>query len=264
MPTEDPFAALDVAAAPRSLIALGGTLDAPTLVASYRAGCFPWPSSGESEKALERQARRLVRRGEVPLLAGPDALVPWCSPDPRAVLLADEVVVRRSLRARLRSCGWTTTVDAAFDDVVAGCADRAEGTWINSRMRQAYGELHRAGQGVGGPDVGGGAHSVEVWDGETLVGGLYGVLVGQVFCGESMFHRARDASKVALVELCDRLLETGGRLVDVQEETAHLASLGQVLVRRADYLAVLATLRDRPAVLAQDRRPVARLAGPHG
>lgn len=250
MPTEDPFAALDVAAAPRSLIAVGGTLDASTLVASYRAGCFPWPASGDGQKALDRQARRLVRRGEVPLLPGADGLVPWCSPDPRAILLPDEVVVHRSLRARLRSCGWTATLDAAFDDVVAGCADRGEGTWINVRMRQAYGQLHRAG----------GAHSVEVWNGSSLVGGLYGVLVGQVFCGESMFHRARDASKVALVELCDRLLEAGVRVIDVQEETGHLSSLGQVLVSRADYLQIVAALRDRPATLATGRRPVARLA----
>ncbi len=254
MPPGDPFADLDVAHAPRSLVALGGSLDAPTLVSAYRAGCFPWPSSDEDEPALERQTRRLVRRGQVPLLPGPDRLVPWCSPDPRAVLLADEVVVRRSLRARLRSCGWTATVDAAFDAVVAGCADR-DSTWITSRMRAGYAELHRAP-----PSPLAGAHSVEVWDGDELVGGLYGVLVGQVFCGESMFHRARDASKVALVELCARLLEAGGRLVDVQEETPHLVSLGQVLVRRADYLAVLTSLRDLPAQLATERRPVARLA----
>lgn len=249
---EDPFAALDVAGAPRSLVALGGTLDAATLVAAYRAGLFPWPSE---DPALERQARRLARTRRVPLLPGSDGPVPWHCPDPRAVLLADAVVVRRSLRARLRSCGWTSTVDAAFDDVVAGCADRAEGTWITGRMREAYGRLHAARH-----DGAAGAHSIEVWDGATLVGGLYGVLVGSVFCGESMFHRADDASKVALVELCARLLEAGVRVVDVQEQTEHLASLGQVLVGRADYLAVLAVLRDRPASIATERRPVARLA----
>ena len=242
----DPFAALDVASAPRSLVALGGTLDAPTLVASYRAGVFPWPSD---DPGLERQARRLARRGAVPLLPGGDGMVPWCSPDPRAVLLADQVVVRRSLRATLRRSGWETTLDTAFDAVVEACADREEGTWITGRMREAYRDLHREG----------GAHSVEVWDGDVLVGGLYGVQVGSVFCGESMFHRVRDASKVALVELCARVLEAGFRLIDVQEETEHLASLGQVLVRRADYLDALAVLRDRPAPLAVDRRPVARL-----
>ena len=249
--TADPFASLDVAGSPRSLVALGGTLDAETLIAAYRSGVFPWPSD---DPGLERQARRLARTGRVPLLPGTDGLVPWHCPEPRAVLLADQVVVRRSLRARLRSCGWTATVDAAFDDVVAGCADRVEGTWITGRMRQAYGRLHEAGH----------AHSVEVWDDGALVGGLYGVLVGSVFCGESMFHRAGDASKVALVELCARLLEAGVRLVDVQEQTEHLASLGQVLVARADYLAVLVSLRDRPASIATDRRPVARLASPGG
>lgn len=265
---DDPFSRLDVATAPRSLIALGGTLDPATLASAYRAGCFPWPDSehppgpGQAvrprDTTAEREARRLVRRGVVPLLPGPDGLVPWCSPEPRAVLLADEVVVRKSLRSRLRTCGWTATVDAAFDDVVAGCADRVEGTWITGRMAQAYGQLHREPL----PERHVGAHSVEVWDGDDLVGGLYGVLVGQVFCGESMFTRVRDASKVALVELADRVLEAGGRLIDVQQETGHLSSLGQVLVARADYLAVLATLRDRPAQLTTDRRPVARLAAP--
>jgi leucyl/phenylalanyl-tRNA--protein transferase len=247
----DPFAALDVANAPRALVALGGTLDPPTLIAAYRNGCFPWPSSGRDERALERQARRLVRRGEVPLLAGEDGLVPWCSPDPRAVLLADRVVVHRSLRRTLRRSGWDTTVDAAFEDVVARCADRgADGTWITPRMAQAYGALHRVG----------GAHSVEVWDGERLVGGLYGVLTGRVFSGESMFHAEPDASKVALVELCARLLEAGVALIDTQQPTEHLAAMGGVLVHREEYLEVLASLRDQPTRLATDRRPVARLA----
>jgi leucyl/phenylalanyl-tRNA---protein transferase len=244
----DPFAALDVAGAPRELVALGGTLDSPTLLSAYRHGCFPWPPSGEDAAALERSARALVRRGLVPLLPGDDGLVPWCSPEPRAVLLPAGLRVSRSLRQRLRRCGWTATLDTAFDAVVAGCAGR-EDTWITPRVREGFGRLHRDGV----------AHSVEVWDGEALVGGLYGVLVGQVFCGESMFHRATDASKVALVELCDRLLEAGGRLVDVQQETEHLASLGAVLVHRHDYLDALAALRDLPVALRTERRPVSRL-----
>jgi leucyl/phenylalanyl-tRNA--protein transferase len=255
VPVEDPFGQLDVLRAPHSLVALGGRLDARSLVSAYRAGCFPWPSPNEDAAVLDRQVRRLVRRGQVTLLPGPDQLVPWCSPDPRAVLLADQVVVRRSLRASLRRCGWTATVDHAFDDVVAACADR-DSTWITAGMRSAYGELHRWPEAS--PPAG--AHSVEVWDGDELVGGLYGVLVGRVFCGESMFHRRTDASKVALVELCARVLEAGGRLIDVQEETAHLSSMGQVLVRREDYLSALGVLRDSPATLAVDRRPVARLA----
>lgn len=247
------FAALDVVAAPRSLIALGGTLEPLTLVAAYRAGCFPWPSSGPQERSLERAARRLARRGEVPLWPGEDGLVPWCSPDPRAVLLADRVVVSRSLRQTLRRSGWTTTVDRAFDAVLAGCAAPAPGreeTWITGRMRTAYSALHRAG----------GAHSLEVWDGEELVGGLYGVLTGAVFSGESMFHRVPNASKVALVDLCARLLAAGVVLVDTQQPTDHLDAMGQVVVRREEYLRVLSELRDRPVILETAARPVARLA----
>ena len=245
------FEALDVAGAPRALVALGGTLEPAMLVAAYRAGCFPWPSTGPDERALERQARRLVRSGAVPLLPGDDGLVPWCSPDPRAVLLPDQVVVSRSLRRTLRRSGWTTTVDAAFEAVVDGCADRGtDGTWITDRMRAGYAELHRAGV----------AHSLEVWDGDRLVGGLYGVLTGRVFSGESMFHTRTDASKVALVDLCDRLLEAGVVLIDTQQPTEHLAAMGQVLVHRAEYLQVLTALRDDVAVLPTDRRPVARLA----
>jgi leucyl/phenylalanyl-tRNA--protein transferase len=247
---EDPFGSIDVERARYELVALGGTLDVATLVSAYRHGCFPWPSTGPSAAALERHARRLARRGDVALLPGDDGPVPWCSPEPRAVLLVDDVVVRRSLRQRLRRCAWTATVDDAFDDVVHACATRPDGTWITPRMREAFGELHRAGW----------AHSVEVWDGAELVGGLYGVLVGRVFCGESMFHRASDGSKVALVELCDRLVDAGVRLVDVQQETAHLASLGAGLVHRGEYLHVLRELRDVPTALAPGRRAVGRLA----
>jgi leucyl/phenylalanyl-tRNA--protein transferase len=247
----DAFAALAVADAPRSVIAFGGTLEPQTLTAAYRAGCFPWPSSGEDERRLARQARRLIRSGALPLLPGDDGFVPWFSPDPRAVLLPDRVKVSRSLRRTLRRSGWTTTMDAAFDRVLAGCADRGtEGTWITTRMRQAYADLHRAGP----------AHSVEVWDGERLVGGLYGVLVGRVFSGESMFHVEPDASKVALVDLCARLLAAGVVIVDTQQPTEHLASMGQVVVRRAEYLHVLAQLRDHPVSLPVGPEAVARLA----
>lgn len=254
-PSADPFAEVDVAGAPRELVALGGSLDPPTLRSAYRHGVFPWPATGSYQAPLERSARRLLKQGQVPLLPGGvtevDGLVPWCSPEPRTVLLPTELRIARSLRRRLRCSGWTATVDAAFDDVVAACADRPDGTWITERMREGYGALHRTGD----------AHSVEVWDGERLAGGLYGVLVGAVFCGESMFHLVSDASKVALVELCRRFTEAGGRIVDVQQDTEHLASLGSVPVRRDDYLDALAALRDVPVHLPTDRRPVARLVG---
>ena len=242
---------LDVAGAPRELVALGGRLDVETLVAAYRAGCFPWPATGPYEASLDRDSRRLVRRGLIPLLPGtvPDApLMPWMSPHPRPVLLPDRVSVNRSLRKRLRHCRWETTMDRAFDDVIAGCADR-DPTWITDAMRDAYRALHRAGQ----------AHSLEVWAGDRLVGGLYGVLTGRVFSGESMFHRAADASKVAVVDLCQRGVEAGVVLVDTQDESDHMVRLGQLLLHRDDYLQVLYRFRDDPVDLPGDRRPVDRL-----
>jgi len=231
------------------LVAVGGTLEPDALTAAYRAGCFPWPSG---EGVVDRAARRLARRGAVPLWPGEDEEIPWCSPDPRAVLLADRVQVSRSLRQTLRRCGWTTTMNAAFEDVMAGCAAPAPGredTWITRRMQAAYTALHRAG----------GAHSLEVWDGEELIGGLYGVLTGRVFSGESMFHRVDDASKVALVDLCARLLAAGVVLVDTQQATEHMQVMGQVMVDRAEYLAVLMSLRDDAVVLPRERLPVSRL-----
>ena len=245
------FAGLDVAGARRELVAVGGTLEPATLRAAYRAGCFPWPPSGRWAAALARSSRRLVRGGQVPGLPGADPATPWCSPEPRAVLLPGSLRVSRSLRRRLRSCGWETTVDAAFDRVLDGCADRDE-TWITARMRAAYLGLHREG----------GAHSVEVWDGGRLVGGLYGVLTGRVFSGESMFHVETDASKVALVDLVDRMQQGGVVLLDTQQQTEHMTSLGQVVVARADYVAAVHALRDLPAALPTDRRPVQRLVRP--
>jgi leucyl/phenylalanyl-tRNA--protein transferase len=208
------------------LVAVGADLEPSTLTHAYRHGMFPWPHDG------------------MPL--------PWFSPDPRAVLPLDRWRVSRSLRRQMRRCGWHTTVDAAFEAVVRGCADRGpgEGTWITSAMRAAYTRLHRLGW----------AHSVEVWDGERLVGGLYGVMCGGVFTGESMFHRATDASKVALFELVERLREAGGALLDVQLRTDHLASLGAVEVPRSLFLELLEELRDDDVRLCTGRLPVARLA----
>jgi len=151
----------------------------------------------------------------------------------------------------MRRCGWDTTVDAAFEEVVSTCATRpgGEGTWIGDDMRRAYIRLSRLGW----------AHSVEVWDGARLVGGLYGVVVGGCFTGESMFHRDTDASKVALADLLARWTEAGGALVDVQLPTPHLTRLGAVEVTRDEFLARLAATRDRPTALVLDRLPVLRL-----
>jgi leucyl/phenylalanyl-tRNA---protein transferase len=206
------------------LVAFGADLAPETLVCAYRSGLFPWPHPG------------------TPL--------PWFSPNPRGVLFLDRLRVARSLRQRLRQCGWTTTVDAEFEGVVAACAVREGETWITPDMRAAYRRLHELGW----------AHSVEVWDDAELVGGLYGVRVGACFTGESMFHRRTDASKVALVDLVDRWREAGGELIDVQIATEHLATLGASEVGRAQFLARLAVLRDKVTSIPVDERPVNRLA----
>ncbi len=207
------------------VVGLGADLEPGTLVDAYRRGVFPWPHG------------RLT--------------LPWFSPDPRAVLRPQRVRVSRSLARSLRRSGWTTTVDAAFEAVVAECArrPRSEGTWIDRRMRHAYTRLHRLGW----------AHSLEVWEEDRLVGGLYGVAVGACLTGESMFHRRTDASKAALVDLCDRWSEAGGVLVDVQLPTPHLESMGAEEVPRAEFLAELARLRDQDVRMVTERLPVSRL-----
>jgi leucyl/phenylalanyl-tRNA--protein transferase len=194
------------------LLATGGDLEPSTLIAAYRQGVFPWPAE------------------EVDLL--------WWSPDPRAVMPAEGVHVSRSLARTLRHGGFRVTIDAAFEDVVAGCADRGDDgeTWITPAIRDAYARLHRLGW----------AHSVEVWIDGALAGGLYGVAVGALFAAESMFHRVTDASKVALVALGQHARAVGMEVVDVQMPTPHLASMGARTVSRADYLAAIARAVERP------------------
>lgn len=208
------------------VVGVGADLDVATLVAAYHRGVFPWPHSG------------------VPLL--------WFSPDPRAVLAPARFHVSRSLRSTLRSCGLETTVDEDVAAVIAACAQRDEGSWITSEMQDAYLELAALGW----------VHSVEVRDGAELVGGIYGVQVGGVFTGESMFHRRDDASKIALLDLCARFAEAGGVLVDVQLPTDHLRSLGAVPIAREAFLRVLRHEAPRACLMRADRLPVSRLAAP--
>jgi leucyl/phenylalanyl-tRNA--protein transferase len=181
-------------------LAAGGDLEPGTILAAYRAGIFPWPD--------------------------PDGRLLWWSPDPRAVLPLDGFHASRSLRRVRRRGTYRVTRDRACAAVIAGCADRAEGTWITPAMRRAYERLHGLGW----------VHSVEVWKDATLVGGVYGVAIGGFFAAESKFHRAPDASKVALAELVDWLKEEGFRLLDVQLATEHLRTLGVVEIPRAEYL----------------------------
>jgi leucyl/phenylalanyl-tRNA--protein transferase len=204
------------------LVGVGLDLEPETLVNAYASGLFPMRLNG--------------RRGPLG----------WWSPDPRGVLPLDGLRVSRSLRAARRR--FAVTVDTDFDGVVAGCADRRRpGGWIGRDIRAAYGRL--AGLGI--------AHSIEVRDPSTgeLVGGLYGVGLGGLFAGESMFHRRRDASKVALVELVRILTADGvtGRLLDVQWTTPHLRSLGAVDVPRTVYLGALSAALALPAPLFPSR-----------
>jgi leucyl/phenylalanyl-tRNA--protein transferase len=195
------------AADEHGVVGIGADLEPGTLLAAYRQGLFPMGLGGGGREPMG-----------------------WWSPDPRGVIPLGGLRVSRSLR---RACGrFEVRVDTAFAEVVSACADPSrDGAWITPAIAAAYGRLHELGW----------AHSVEVWDGEGLAGGLYGVAVGGLFAGESMFHRRTDASKVALVALVERLREDGDdrRLLDVQWATDHLRTLGAIELARSDYLSRL-------------------------
>lgn len=201
-------------APPDDVVALGADLAPGTVLSAYRAGLFPMHLSDDGEKVLA-----------------------WWSPEPRGVLPLEGLRVSRSLRKACRQ--FDIRVDTTFEEVIAACSTiRREHGWINDEIRSAYLQLHHLGW----------VHSVEAWsrrDG-TLAGGLYGVAVGGLFAGESMFHRETDASKVALVGLVGLLQEGDAHLLDVQWQTPHLASLGAVEVSRAEYLRRLKAALDRP------------------
>jgi len=186
------------------LVAVGGDLRPQRLIQAYRLGIFPWYAEGEP--------------------------ICWWSPDPRAIIELDGLHISRRLDRTLRSGRFQVTVNADFGGVIHGCAERREeGTWITADMIQAYETLHRLGY----------AHSVEVWEGDLLAGGLYGVAIGGLFAGESMFTRRRDASKVALAHVVRRLGERGFQLFDIQLLSEHTARLGAVEIPRTEYLARL-------------------------
>jgi leucyl/phenylalanyl-tRNA--protein transferase len=185
------------------LIAIGGDLSPRRLLAAYRQGIFPYYDDS------------------MPIL--------WWSPDPRAVLEPDRLHVSRRLARTVRSGKFFVTFDQAFARVIRACAEREEGTWITPAMIAAYTELHRLGH----------AHSVEVWQEGELAGGIYGVALGGLFAGESMFTRRRDGSKVALAHLVEHLRQRGYTLFDVQYVNDHTASLGATEVPRRTYLARL-------------------------
>jgi leucyl/phenylalanyl-tRNA---protein transferase len=204
---------------PAGLLAAGGDLSTERLLAAYRKGIFPWYSPGQ------------------PVL--------WWSPDPRAVLFPEEFRCTRSLAKTLRNGGFESAIDRDFAAVIEACAaprPQSIGTWITQEMTDAYVELHRRGY----------AHSIETWRGPELVGGLYGVRLGGVFFGESMFSRERDASKVALARLVEACREAGIVVIDCQMSSAHLESLGARRIPRARFQSLVrehAAGKTRPLAL---------------
>lgn len=202
---------------PNGLLAAGGDLSAARLLEAYRHGIFPWFGAGE------------------PIL--------WWSPDPRMVLIPREFRVSHSLRKTLRNGRYEVRVDSAFEQVMRACAaprPDQHGTWIQEEMVAAYCELHRLGH----------AHSVETWMGDELAGGLYGIGIGRMFYGESMFSRRTDASKIALAHLCAQLGRWNFGMIDCQMNTPHLASLGAREIPRSDFVARLQDLINYPPVTA--------------
>ena len=194
---------------PNGLLAAGGDLEPERLLAAYRQGIFPWYQEGQ------------------PIL--------WWSPDPRAVLWPAGLKVSRSLRRSMRNRGYEFRVDTAFERVIAACAEPrgyGGGTWITAEMAEAYLRLHRLGW----------AHSFETWQDDRLVGGLYGVAIGRAFFGESMFTRATDASKVALVHGVELLRSRATQIIDCQVASAHTRSLGAVDMPRTEFLSLIEDL----------------------
>jgi leucyl/phenylalanyl-tRNA---protein transferase len=195
---------------PNGLLAIGGDLSASRLLAAYSNGIFPWFSEGQ------------------PIL--------WWSPDPRMVLFPEELKISRSMAKRLKHTDYEVRFNTAFTQVMQACAQaprpEQDGTWITDTMIEAYTALHVSGY----------AWSAETWVDDALVGGLYGVVIGRMFYGESMFHRMTDGSKIAFIHLVQHLQQQGFKLIDCQMKTAHLASLGAREISRQAFLQQLSAL----------------------
>lgn len=192
---------------PDGLLAAGGDLSTERLIKAYQNGIFPWYSEGE------------------PIL--------WWSPNPRFVLYPEQLKVSKSLAKNVRNSGLRISIDTAFAEVISNCAALPRkdqpGTWITEEMQQAYINMHKLGH----------AHSVECWQDNELVGGLYGFSSGQVFCGESMFSKQSNVSKIALVHLCRFIHHHGFKLIDSQVYTEHLERLGARMIPRCEYIKTL-------------------------
>jgi len=199
------------------IVAFGGSLSTTNLVRAYRRGIFPWPMN--------------------------EYFLPWCCPEERAILEFKDLHIPRSLSRAKRQKSFSFTIDQAFGEVIAACAKitrkEESGTWITTEMMGAYCELHKKGH----------AHSVEAWEGNTLVGGLYGVDAGGAFSGESMFYYRSNASKLALLYLIEQLQKRGLDWIDIQMLTPHMEALGAKSIHRSEFLQKLSLAQKRKITL---------------
>ncbi|WP_369182716.1 leucyl/phenylalanyl-tRNA--protein transferase [Streptomyces sp. Y1] len=238
-------------------VAFGGVLGPAELLAAYRCGLFPLPAADEFVAAYaEARYGDAVDAGEIALLPGASAAddpygLAWWSPDPRPVIPVDGVRLPSRLARRLRNgVSWWTSADRAFGQVLAACAEGRQPAWLTAELRGVLEQLNAVGA----------AHSAEVWEGEELVGGVFGVVAGPVLSLDSMFRRRPDAARVAVADLAARFGTAGGRLLDAQWDGPHVRSLGAVPAPRARYLAELAAEADLTP-LDPEPLPAARLVG---
>lgn len=257
--SQKPWHGMDLAAAPTAdPVAVGGSLDPAALLAAYQAGVYPLPAADAEGTLINRLLYETdVNAGRIIALEGradPFELL-WFCPDPRPAIPATGARLSTTVRRALRRNGstWHTTADTRFRDVVQGCRHGRHPQWITDELASSLSALHEAGW----------AHSVEVWDGQLLVGGVFGIATGAVFSADSMFFTAPDAGKIAVVDLADRLGETPVRLIDVQTASRHSTQLGAVTVDRVSYLGMLSSPA-RPVPIDPDGRPAARLAAGRG
>ena len=196
---------------PDGLLAVGGNLSPNTILAAYSKGIFPWFNEQD------------------PIL--------WWSPSVRCVIHPAKIHSSKSLKKHIRNHQFTITIDKGFNQVIQACAERGNNqeTWITDDMMDAYTRLHRLGH----------AHSLEVWEDKQLIGGIYGLAIGGIFCGESMFSRATNGSKIAMLYLCQHLVAKGFELLDCQLVNKHLLTMGGQAIKRTDFLSKLAKLREK-------------------
>lgn len=252
--TKTAWGSLDLADAPaEGPVAFHDDLSPRCLLEAYRHGLYPFPADTDEQRFLHEiasEARFAAGRIRVLGDTGDPYAVAWCSPDPRPVIFVDRARVQRSLRQQLRKVDWTTTLDACFDRVVHHCRVGREPRWLTDRLVAGLCRLHESGH----------AHSVEVWDGDDLIGGTFGVRIGGIFSADSQFTLRSGAAKVAVASLVRRVAESGGVAVDVQHDGDHARLLGAIPIPRSHYLELLRTHSANSGAMSTDPLPARGLA----